>query len=75
MASPVSARRADIAQAIAKHAGARYVVTTDVNPYRLDLAKKMGATVALNVRERRIAAPEQATSDLAFEAGPSQEAF
>jgi len=44
-----------MATAIAVHAGARYVVTTDVNPYRLDLAKKMGATVALNVRERRIA--------------------
>lgn len=38
-----------MAVAIAKHAGARYVVITDVNDYRLDLAKKMGATVALNV--------------------------
>jgi threonine 3-dehydrogenase len=44
-----------MATAIAKHAGARYVVTTDLNPYRLALAKKMGATVALNVRERSIA--------------------
>jgi threonine 3-dehydrogenase len=43
-----------MATAIAKHAGARYVVTTDMNPYRLALAKKMGATVALNVRERSI---------------------
>lgn len=40
-----------MAAAIAKHAGARYVVITDVNPYRLALAEKMGATVALNVRE------------------------
>ena len=40
-----------MAVAIAKHAGARYVVITDVNPYRLALAEKMGATVALNVRE------------------------
>jgi threonine 3-dehydrogenase len=39
-----------MAVAIAKHAGARYVVITDVNPYRLALAEKMGATVALNVR-------------------------
>ena len=39
-----------MAVAIAKHAGARYVVITDVNDYRLDLAKKMGATVALNVQ-------------------------
>ncbi|MBC8184633.1 L-threonine 3-dehydrogenase [candidate division KSB1 bacterium] len=40
-----------MAVAIAKHAGARFVVATDMNPYRLDLAKKMGATVALNVKE------------------------
>jgi threonine 3-dehydrogenase len=38
-----------MAAAVAKHAGARYVVVTDMNKYRLDLAKKMGATVALNV--------------------------
>jgi threonine 3-dehydrogenase len=38
-----------MAVGIAKHAGARHVVITDVNDYRLDLAKKMGATVALNV--------------------------
>ncbi len=36
--------------AIAKHAGARFVVVTDVNFYRLDLARKMGATVALDIR-------------------------
>jgi threonine 3-dehydrogenase len=40
-----------MATAIARHAGARYVVTTDMNPYRLELAKKMGATVALNVQK------------------------
>ncbi len=39
-----------MAVAIAKHAGARHVVITDVNDYRLDLAKKLGATVALNVK-------------------------
>jgi len=33
---------------VAKHAGARYVVVTDVNDYRLALAKKMGATLAVN---------------------------
>lgn len=38
-----------MAVAIAKHAGARHVVITDVNEYRLDLARKMGADVALNV--------------------------
>lgn len=39
-----------MAAAIVKHAGARFVVVTDVNDYRLALAKKLGATVALNVR-------------------------
>ncbi len=39
-----------MAAAVAKHAGARFVVVTDLNDYRLDLARKMGATVALNVR-------------------------
>ena len=34
--------------AIAKHVGARYVVVTDVNEYRLDLARKIGATYVLN---------------------------
>ena len=38
-----------MATAIVKHAGARHVVVTDMNPYRLKLAKKMGATVALNI--------------------------
>ncbi len=44
-----------MAAAIVRHAGARHVVVTDVNPYRLELARKMGATLALNVRERTIA--------------------
>lgn len=44
-----------MATAIARHAGARYVVTTDLNPYRLALAKQMGATVALDIREKSIA--------------------
>src|SRR5690349_17568112 len=38
-----------MAAAIVKHAGARFIVVTDVNDYRLDLARRMGATVALNV--------------------------
>jgi threonine 3-dehydrogenase len=37
--------------AVARHAGARYVVVTDVNPYRLELARALGATVAVNSRE------------------------
>lgn len=44
-----------MAAAVARHAGARYVVITDVNDYRLDLAKKMGVDVALNVKARSVA--------------------
>jgi len=44
-----------MAAAVARHAGARYVVITDVNPYRLDLARQMGVTLAVDVRERRLA--------------------
>jgi threonine 3-dehydrogenase len=44
-----------MATAVARHAGARHVVVTDVNPYRLDLAKTMGATRAVNVTETPLA--------------------
>ncbi len=44
-----------MAAAVARHAGARFVVVTDVNEYRLNLAREMGATVALNVREGSLA--------------------
>ncbi len=44
-----------MAVAIARHAAARYIVATDVNPYRLELAKKMGATRTLDARSQRIA--------------------
>jgi threonine 3-dehydrogenase len=40
--------------AIAKQAGARYVVITDINPYRLELAKKMGPTLTLDARTEEI---------------------
>jgi len=40
-----------MAAAVARHAGARFVVITDVNDYRLALAKKLGVTVALNVKQ------------------------
>jgi threonine 3-dehydrogenase len=39
-----------MAAAVVRHAGARHVVVTDVNPYRLGLAERMGATLALDVR-------------------------
>ena len=38
-----------MAAAIVRHAGARYVVVTDINDHRLELAKKMGANVTVNV--------------------------
>ena len=40
-----------MAVAVARHAGARRIVITDVNPYRLKLAKEMGADVALDVSQ------------------------
>jgi threonine 3-dehydrogenase len=43
-----------MAVAIARFAGARHVVITDVNPYRLELAKRMGASRALDVRTENI---------------------
>lgn len=43
-----------MAVAIAKHSGARKVVITDVNEYRLDLARKMGATQAVDVRQKTL---------------------
>src|SRR3954466_9276026 len=48
-----------MATAIVKHAGARYVVVTDVNEYRLGLAKKMGADVTLNVSKGTLAGVQQ----------------
>jgi threonine 3-dehydrogenase len=38
-----------MAAAVARHAGARHVVVTDVSEYRLELARKVGVTVALDV--------------------------
>lgn len=39
---------------VVRHAGARHVVITDMNPFRLDLARKMGATLAVNPTETPI---------------------
>jgi threonine 3-dehydrogenase len=44
-----------MAAAVARHAGARFVVITDTNPYRLALAGKMGVTCAVNIREQSLA--------------------
>jgi threonine 3-dehydrogenase len=69
-----------MAVAVAAHAGARYIVVTDINPYRLQLAKKMGATMTLDVRNEKI---EDAIKklgmkegfDVGFEMSGSPEAF
>lgn len=43
-----------MAAAVAKHVGARHVVITDVNEYRLSLARKMGATRAVDVSKEKL---------------------
>ncbi|WP_216215568.1 L-threonine 3-dehydrogenase [Amycolatopsis aidingensis] len=43
-----------MAAAVARHAGARHVVVTDVSEHRLDLARKIGVDLALDVRGARI---------------------
>jgi threonine 3-dehydrogenase len=40
--------------AVARHAAARYVVITDLNPYRLELARRMGVTRAVDPRETKL---------------------
>ena len=55
-----------MAVAIAKYAGARHVVITDVNDYRLDLARKMGATAAVNVNKELL---DKTMLDLGMEEG------
>ena len=43
-----------MAAAISKHVGARHVVVTDLNPYRLELARKLGATRAVDVKSQTL---------------------
>lgn len=43
-----------MAIAVARYAGARHIVVTDINEYRLALARKMGASVALNVKSESL---------------------
>ena len=61
-AGPIGA----MAVAIAKYAGARHVVITDINDYRLKLAKAMGATRALNVTKDTL---DDCMRDLGMEEG------
>jgi threonine 3-dehydrogenase len=44
-----------MAAAVVRHAGARHVVITDVNPKRLELAEKIGVTLAVNPNDTRLA--------------------
>lgn len=43
-----------MAAAVARHAGARYIIITDVNDYRLNLARQMGATRAVNIQKDKL---------------------
>jgi threonine 3-dehydrogenase len=69
-----------MAAAVVRHAGARYVVVTDVNPYRLELASRMGATKAVDVRSRPIASVQRELGmkegfDVGLEMSGNPEAF
>lgn len=55
-----------MAAEVVRHAGARYVVITDVNPYRLELARKLGVTRAVNTSETPLA---QVQKDLGMQEG------
>lgn len=54
-AGPIGA----MAAAVCRHAGARHIVITDVNPQRLKLAKKLGATYTIDVNQESIAAAQK----------------
>ena len=55
-----------MATAIVRHAGARHVVVTDIVPYRLELARQMGATLALDAHSDSL---EQAQQKLGMKEG------
>ena len=55
-----------MAVAIARHVGARHIVITDVNPYRLELARQMGATRAIDVRTESL---DKTMQELGMEEG------
>ena len=44
---------------VVRHAGARFIVVTDLNPYRLEIAHKLGATVAIDPRETPLGAVQK----------------
>ncbi|EKE01686.1 MAG: hypothetical protein ACD_21C00072G0009 [uncultured bacterium] len=55
-----------MAAVIARHVGARYIVITDINEYRLDLARKLGFTQSINIKHDSI---EKAMKDLNMKEG------
>ena len=55
-----------MATAVARFTGARHVVITDINDYRLDLARRMGATRAINVQRESL---DQTMQDLGMQEG------
>lgn len=69
-----------MATAVVRHAGARHVVVTDLNPFRLQIAVQMGATRAVDVRTENLAEVQQELGmlegfDVALEFSGSPEAF
>jgi len=69
-----------MATAIVRHAGARYVTVSDLNPYRLELAERMGATKLVKVPQQSITATQKDLGmkegyDVGLEMSGSAEAF
>ena len=69
-----------MATAIARHIGARFVVVTDLNPYRLALAERMGADAVVDVRAEEVAPVMEALGmtegfDVGMEMSGSERAF
>ncbi len=69
-----------MAAAVVKYAGARYVVITDLNPYRLELAKKVKPTLVLDARTQWLCDAQQKLGmkegfDVGLEMSGSTEAF
>jgi threonine 3-dehydrogenase len=69
-----------MAAAVVRYAGARYVVVTDVNPWRLQLAQRLGATRVVDVRNERVADVQRELGmdegfDVGLEMSGSSEAF
>ena len=69
-----------MATAIVRYAGARHIVVTDLNPYRRELAERMGATLAVDPRERDLGEVQRELGmsegfDVALEMSGSAEAL